>query len=716
MKWPFDRPRGASFEPAARQLLENPTDTALLEQWVRALAEVLPSQSGPVADHLASLVETVPQASIQRIVAHEIGLGRETLARELLDRLRSGQTTNKGARLHHVVATYVRELTEAEGVAAEALRRKWVTPRQAGQMAAQRHLAAERPELAREQLRALADDTPLSHNLMLTALRQLGKHDEILDVLASGPDQSPTETMFRYDALLAVGDLTGAHDLALTVEPQQLGLLPLYSLRHVDAQRHGTAGINRLIDDVRTLEAGGGSMSGVLWAYCELGLLDEMERIEAEVAATTLDPPSMIHLARLHYCRHRFDRAMTLLDQVRGLDDRWEAEFLRLRVLLETGGADEAIARHTPRTETLHTQVDDVLYHAFLDRHRLSEAFSIASPWRQRQTVALFGTRTSDGTNLAQVGRRFVISQSGPGDEVLAASLYRDLQDLSDELVITCDPRLESTLSRSFPGITFLPVPRLRPRTASANAEGRPPRAANAHFESLTADAMRVAEGCDEVVLSRNIQHLALKRHRQPATAYLVPEPGRVAAIATRWNDDRPRVGVAWRSELRGPMRDIHYFEAEELAPFFDVDATFVSLQYDATDDERAMLERMTGGRVHFPDDLDLRDDFEAAVALSANLSAVVGVCTTAFELTAATGVPGILLAPNHMVSWRAMDASGQDFWHRSVRLALGEPVWDRDALATAGTAVLQEFLTSVTPERRLPSWRFGRPRRDQGH
>jgi hypothetical protein len=689
---------GQSFEADGRAFLENPSDPTLLDRWTRAVVDAIPDRLGAVADHLASIVEIAPQASIERIVVHELGLGREALARELLDRLRSSPPTNKQARLRHSVATKARQLSEAEEVAAEALSRSWISPLQAGHMAAQRFLAAERPELAREHLIAQADNSPYGRHLLLTALRQLGKHDEILVVLADGADASPVETMYRYDALLAVGDLAGAHDLAMTVDPQRLGLLPLFNLRHVDARRHGSTGINELVNDVRTLEASGGSMAGVLWAYSELGLLDEMERIEAETGAAAVDPMSRIHLARVHYLRHRFDRAIALLDQVRGFDDRWEAEMLRLRVLLEAGRPAEAIARHTPRGSTNHTQVDDALYHAFLSAHRLSEAFSIASPWRQRQTVALFGDHASDGKTLAHVGSRFVISQSGPGDEILAAGLYRELQDLSDELVITCDPRIEATLSRSFPGVTFLPVQRLRPRTVGAIADGRAPRAENAHFESLTADAMRVAEACDEVVLSRNIQHLAAKAHRQPSPAYLVPDASRVAAIAARWQDDRPRIGIVWRSELGGPMRDIHYFEVEQLAQFFDVDATFVSLQYDATDDERAALERMTGGRVHFPDDLDLRDDFEAGAALSANLSAVVGVCTTAFELAAATGVPGVLLAPNHMLSWRSMDARGQDFWHRSVRLALAEPVWARDALAKAGAAVLQEFLTGVTP------------------
>lgn len=704
----------ASAEPnlldaITQDLLANPQDDAVIDRWTRTMVDAVQVDAAAVADHLAAGVQSIPAVRIQRVVIHEVGLGRETLGRELLVRLRGKPKTVLQARLRHTIALQVGDVGEAEYVAAEASRRGWISTDEAGLMAARRALAAYRPELALEHLLVLDDRGPAHRHVHLTALRQLGKHRGVLDVLDAVEDPlTPLETMYQYDALLAVGDAAGAHRLALSIEPARLDALALLNVRSDDAQRHGPATTDQLIEDVRTLEANGGSTAGVLWAYFQLGLLDEMERIEA-AAPPSLDAVAKIHLARLHYCRRRFDRALEWLDQVRGLDDSWDAENLRLRVLLETGQATDAIARHTPRTETNHTQVDDALYHALLAEHRLSEAFDIASPWRQRQTKALFGSRAGDGKNIAHVGSRFVISQSGPGDEVLAANLYRDLQELSDTLIITCDPRLESVLTRSFPRITFLPVERLRPRSPAIVAEGRPPRAHNAHFESLTADAMQVAESCDEVILSRNLQHLALRRPRRKtaAAAYLVPDPDRVSALAAHWHGPGPRVGIMWRSELRGPMRDIHYLDVEQLAPFFDVDGTFVSLQYDATDEERAALQRMSGGRVHFPDDLDLRNDFEAALALSAHLSAVVGVCTTGFELAAAGGVPGVLLAPNHFVGWRAMGRRGQDFWHESARLALCDPLWDRAALARAGTEILQGILTGGTRATRSPSWRL---------
>jgi len=697
-----------ALDAVSEELRANPRDAAIIDRWTRTMVDAVRIDVAAVAAHLAAGVQAIPAIRIQRVVVHEAGLGRVTLGRELLDRLRGKPRTVQQARLRHTIALLVGDVAEAEYVAAEASRRGWISTDEAGLMAARRALAAYRPELALETLLALDDRGSAHRHVHVTALRQLGKHHGVLAVLDEIEDPfTPLETMYQYDALLAVGDLAGAHRLALSIEQARLDVLPLFNLRRDDAQRHGRTATDQLVTDVRMLEANGGSTSGVLWAYFELGLLDEMERIEA-AAPASLDAASKVHLARLHYCRRRFDRALERLDEVCGLDDSWDAENLRLRVLLESGRAHEAIARHLHRTETNHTQVDDALYHALLTEHRLSEAFDIASPWRQRQTVALFGSRTGDGKAIAHVGSRFVISQSGPGDELLAASLYRDLQKRSRDLTITCDPRLESVLARSFPEITFLPVERLRPRSPGIVADGRPPRADNAHFESLTADAMQVAESCDEVILSRNLQHLALRRpRRKTATrAYLVPDPDRVAAMATRWREAGPHVGIMWRSELRGPMRDIHYLEVEQLAPFFDVDATFVSLQYDATDDERAALERMTGGRVHFPDDLDLRNDFEAGLALSASLSAVVGVCTTAFELAAATGVPGVLLAPNSLVGWRAMGPRAHDFWHQSVRLAVSDPLWDREALATAGAAVLQEILAGVTRTRRSPTRR----------
>jgi tetratricopeptide (TPR) repeat protein len=677
-------------------LLTDPRDAAVVNRWTRAMVDAAQTDVAAVADLFASRVQALPAPRIERVVSHELGLGREELSRQLLDRLRTMTPTGEQTRLRHTIALGLREIAEAEEAAAEAIRNGWVSKQTAGVMAARRALAAYRPDLALERLQRTSGNGAALRSTRITTLRELGLHRELLALFdESEGELPPLEMMFRYDALLAVDDLAAAHELAKTVRAEQLGAMPLFNMRHNDAKLHGAAALEQLVRDNRTFEDGGGATHAVLHNYFELGLLDEMERIEAATPPNAFDWLMKLRLARLHYCRRRFDRALELLDQIRGLDDRFDVDVLRIRTLLESGRADEAIARFTPRTESLHNQVDDALHHAFLDQHRLAEAFQIASPWRQRQTVALFGARAHDGKDMGHVGRRFVITLAGPGDELIAASLYRDLQPLSDELIITCDPRLESVLSRSFPAITFLPVARHRFRDASFLAAGRPPRAANAHFESLTADAMQVAESCDQVVLSRYLQHLALERSPQePASAYLVPDPDRVAAGAARWDDSTPRVGIIWRSESRGTMREIHYLEVEQLAPFFEVDAEFVCLQYDATDEERAALERLTGGRICFPDDLDLRNDFESGLALSAKLSAVVGVCTTSFELAAAVGVPGVLLAPDRLVGWRASDERGQDFWHQSVRLAQVEPRWDRHRLALAGAEILRDYLT----------------------
>lgn len=685
-------PEAVSLDALGRAAAEDPGDAACTGRWTRAVIDAIPGDGRAVADHLMSMVGRLPGSKIETVVAHQLDLGRDGVARRLLGLLADAPRSSPVVLLQHNIALRLGEHELAERLGEEVSRHRFADEQVATAMAARRALAAYRPERAVAVLGEVANDHVQHTNLLLTALRGVGRHDRVLEVLdATQIPPTPLLTMYRYDALLAVGELDAAARLAQSLGVDDVGQAPTFAVRLHHTQRSEPAR-RQLVADARALEARVGPTAAVLHAYVELGLFDDMSRIEA--AAADRDPASTVHLARMHYCRGRFDHAMRLLDTLSGVDDRWDAEMLRLRVMIETGRSGEAVERQWPRTGTVHTQLDDAIYHALLREHRLDEAFAIASPWREKQFVALFGERAGDGAHLRRVRSRFVMSQSGPGDELISASVYRDLEPLSDELVITCDPRLETVLARSFPGIGFLPVQRLRPRSESFLGPGRPPRAENSQHEELTAAAMERALACDEVVLSRLLQHLALaRRRRRPARPYLVPDPQLAAEAATLLPRTGPTVGIVWRSELRSPMRNIHYLDVEALAPLLAEDATFVSLQYDADEDERSALERMTGGRVLFPDDVDLRNDFEAALALSSGLSAVVGVGTTGLELAAAGGVPTVLLATNHLIAWRATGADGQDFWHESVRLAVCDDLWNREQLVHAGTQALRRVL-----------------------
>ena len=297
----------------------------------------------------------------------------------------------------------------------------------------------------------------------------------------------------------------------------------------------------------------------------------------------------------------------------------------------------------------------------------------------------------NDGPDLDHVNSRLHIAQSGPGDEIVLAGTYQALQQLSTRLLSTCDPRLQTLLQRSFPEIEFLPVQRLLWRRPGAISPTKPPRSADALFTLLTAEAHDRGLECDRVILGKSLSTLALRPPDEaPYPAYLRTRPDLVAEFHHRWPAANRTVGVVWRSEFRSGMRDVHYLTVEDLAGLFNSDDLVVCLQHDVTAIERSALTRLCDGQVHFPDDVDTRNDFESMAALVRSLDAVAGVGTTILELSAAVGTSTAMLQPTHFGTWRSTDEGGHDFWHQSMLVTALERPWERPRLIERARQLLE--------------------------
>jgi hypothetical protein len=218
-------------------------------------------------------------------------------------------------------------------------------------------------------------------------------------------------------------------------------------------------------------------------------------------------------------------------------------------------------------------------------------------------------------------------------------------------------------------------------------------------YEWMTAGAADRARRCDRVVLERSLHPLTLDPDTgAPYEAYLRPRADLVEACAQRWPDGRRRVGVVWRSELRGPRRSGEYLSVVEAASLLrpDDDAV-VCLQHDVSPEEQEQLTRFSAGRVEFVDDVDLRNDFETTAAFLATFDVVVGVGTTMTELSGAIGTRTVLLQPTQWGAWRAIDGAGQDFWHRSMRVVVAEPAQRREAFLEQAREHLRRELVGPT-------------------
>ncbi len=221
-------------------------------------------------------------------------------------------------------------------------------------------------------------------------------------------------------------------------------------------------------------------------------------------------------------------------------------------------------------------------------------------------------------------GRRLLVwREQGVGDEILFASCYPDLVAWGGgTVVIECDARLVPLFRRSFPK-------------------------ALVRAESCTADAVETITppDCDLQIPAGSLPHRLRDGLTafEPQLAWLVPDPDQVVLWSRRLAKLGPglKVGIGWRSQLITDERRSAYTRLDQWGAVLAVPGvTFINLQYDDCADEIQAAESLFGVRIHRWADLDLKDDFDAAAALVANLDLVISPAMSAGELAGALGVP----------------------------------------------------------------------------
>ncbi|CAO3409546.1 tetratricopeptide repeat protein [Azospirillum largimobile] len=220
-------------------------------------------------------------------------------------------------------------------------------------------------------------------------------------------------------------------------------------------------------------------------------------------------------------------------------------------------------------------------------------------------------------------GKRLLVwREQGVGDEILFASCYPSLIARAGHVVIECDRRLVPLFARSFPMATV--------REQSVDGAGR---------------ELIEPPDCDLQIPAGDLPHRLRESLStfEPHGPWLVPDPALVDGWRERLAVLGPglRVGIGWRSQVMTSDRKAAYVMLEHWGPVFAIPGVvFVNLQYGDCEAELAAAEERFGVRIHRWDDLDLKDDFDGAAALTANLDLVISPAMSAGELAGALGVP----------------------------------------------------------------------------
>ncbi|WP_269582689.1 tetratricopeptide repeat protein [Roseibium sp. Sym1] len=108
-------------------------------------------------------------------------------------------------------------------------------------------------------------------------------------------------------------------------------------------------------------------------------------------------------------------------------------------------------------------------------------------------------------------------------------------------------------------------------------------------------------------------------------------------------HENKPVIGISWRSKNLAPNRARYYLSAPGIAPVIaSRDAIFVNLQYKAVDKEIAFFQEKFDGKFNVFEDVDLFDDLLGAAALTACCDFVVSANTSVADMAGLLNVPSI--------------------------------------------------------------------------
>lgn len=226
--------------------------------------------------------------------------------------------------------------------------------------------------------------------------------------------------------------------------------------------------------------------------------------------------------------------------------------------------------------------------------------------------------------------RIMVIGEQGIGDEIMFATAIDEMiEDVGPEgqVMIAVDHRLVSLFERSFP------------------------KAVVGHYVGAhhNAKLVRLTQWQDEkggidiyTPMGSTLRHYRRSLEDFPRKAFMTPDPERVAFWKDRLNaiDDKPKVGVCWRSMIMTTQRKKYFSPMELWGPIFEnkEDVTFINLQYGDCKDDIADALRLHGVEIHNFEDLDLKDDLDDNAALCKALDLVISAPTAASAIAGSVG------------------------------------------------------------------------------
>jgi Flp pilus assembly protein TadD len=404
-----------------------------------------------------------------------------------------------------------------------------------------------------------------------------------------------------------------------------LGVLLLQTGRPTQALTHLNFAAERQSGDAGVLNALGA-------AQMQTG--DDAGALQSFQAAIVLDPNHGLAAANLGVILLRINdplAAAEMLERALKTDPgNVEAQYNYSRALSAAGSKAEAldVARQVTTVSPEHAAAHHHLGQILLQSGHLAEGWP-AFEWRWkteefRHATAIMDVPLWDGHPLSD-GALLLWAEQGVGDQILYSSMISETEEMTSRILIACMERLVPVFARSFP---FADVQAI---------------------EDLTNDQTTMQSLAAQLPVGN------LGRLLRPAMtsfpdrqSYLIADLPSTEVLKKRYRhdkQDRPVIGLSWRSN--NPRFSLaKSMELAELAgAFVDTEATFVDLQYGDTTVDREVA-RQNGFDVYNDPDVDSLTDLDGFVSQVAAMDMVVTTSNTTAHIAGALGVQCWVLVP----------------------------------------------------------------------
>jgi len=231
-------------------------------------------------------------------------------------------------------------------------------------------------------------------------------------------------------------------------------------------------------------------------------------------------------------------------------------------------------------------------------------------------------------------------AEQGIGDQVLYASMFKDLKNVSNNFTTIVDKKLVNIFKYSFPWINFLSKEEISNRTVD-EYDAHIPIASLGQLFRL-----------DQKSFKDNSQYLISKNTENKFQK----------------NNNKIKCGISWRS-TNSYVGDQKSFSLEEFLKIFSgLDFELINLQYDISPEEKEYLMKYNISSTLT--DIDLYNDLTSTLDLINQCDLTVTVSNSIAHFAGALSKPGIVLTPFAVGKfWYWHENFDRSLWYPSLKV-----------------------------------------------